>query len=61
MTIARCARRRREWAHDRESYVGKLGKDWNDAVAKGWAVVNMKDDWNTIFPPAINNHSLTTK
>jgi hypothetical protein len=29
-----------------------LDKDLNDAVAKGWAVVSMKDDWNTIFPPA---------
>jgi len=47
-----CARRRREWAHDRECYVGKLGKDWNDAVAKGWSVVSMKDDWKTILRPA---------
>jgi hypothetical protein len=27
-------------------------KEWDEAVAKGWTVVSMKDDWNTIFPPA---------
>jgi len=21
-----------------------------EAVAKGWIVISMKDDWNTIFP-----------
>jgi phosphoglycolate phosphatase-like HAD superfamily hydrolase len=40
----------REWAYDRASHVGKLDKAWDEAVAKGWTVVNMKDDWKTIFP-----------
>lgn len=40
----------REWAYDRTSHVGKLDKAWDEAVAKGWTVVSMKDDWNTIFP-----------
>jgi hypothetical protein len=40
----------REWAYDRTSHIGKLDKAWDEAVAKGWAVVNMKDDWKTIFP-----------
>jgi hypothetical protein len=22
-----------------------------EAVAKGWIVISMKDDWKTIFPP----------
>ncbi|MEI9894623.1 MAG: hypothetical protein WDN28_12235 [Chthoniobacter sp.] len=41
----------REWAYDRISPVGKLDQAWNEAVAKGWTVVGMKEDWNTIFPP----------
>ncbi len=42
----------REWAYDRTSHVGKLDKAWDEAIAKGWTVVSMKDDWATIFPPA---------
>jgi phosphoglycolate phosphatase-like HAD superfamily hydrolase len=41
----------REWAYDRTSRVGKLDKAWDEAVAKGWTVLSMKDDWKTIFPP----------
>ena len=40
----------REWAYDRKSDVGKLDKAWDEAIAKGWIVVSMKDDWATIFP-----------
>jgi phosphoglycolate phosphatase-like HAD superfamily hydrolase len=40
----------REWAYDRKSHVGQLDKAWDEAVAKGWTVVSMKDDWKTIFP-----------
>jgi hypothetical protein len=40
----------REWAYDRTSHVGKLDKAWDEATAKGWTVVSMKDDWKTIFP-----------
>ena len=40
----------REWAYDRESHVGKLDKGLDDAKAKGWTVVSMKDDWNKIYP-----------
>ena len=25
---------------------------WHEAIAKGWIVISMKDDWKTIFPPA---------
>jgi phosphoglycolate phosphatase-like HAD superfamily hydrolase len=42
----------REYAYDRNSDVGKLDKALDDAMAKGWAVVDMKNDWKTIFPPA---------
>jgi hypothetical protein len=41
----------REYAYDRNSDVGKLDKALDEAVAKGWTVVDMKNDWKTIFPP----------
>jgi phosphoglycolate phosphatase-like HAD superfamily hydrolase len=40
----------REWAYDRTSHIGQLDKARDEAQAKGWTVVNMKDDWKTIFP-----------
>ena len=42
----------REWAYDRHSHIGKLDKALDEAVAKGWTVVDMKTDWNVIYPPA---------
>lgn len=39
----------REFAYDRKSKIGKLDKAWDDAVAKGWTVVDMKADWNRVF------------
>jgi hypothetical protein len=39
----------REWAYDRKSHIGQLDKALDEAVAKGWTVVSMKDDWKTIF------------
>lgn len=41
----------REWAYDRKSAFGKLDKALDEARAKGWIVVDMKTDWNTVFPP----------
>jgi hypothetical protein len=43
----------REYAYDRKDALAKLDKGWDEAVAKGWTVVSMKDDWKTIFPPAV--------
>ncbi|HXJ55106.1 MAG TPA: HAD family hydrolase, partial [Verrucomicrobiae bacterium] len=40
----------REWAYDRQSQIGKLDKAWDEAIASGWTVVSMKDDWKTIYP-----------
>ena len=40
----------REWAYDRKSHIGTLDKAWDEAVAKGWTVVSMKDDWKRVFP-----------
>jgi phosphoglycolate phosphatase-like HAD superfamily hydrolase len=42
----------REFAYDRQSQIGKLDKGLDEAKAKGWTVVSMKDDWKTIFPTA---------
>jgi phosphoglycolate phosphatase-like HAD superfamily hydrolase len=42
----------REWAYDRQSHVGRLDKALDEAKAKGWTVVSMRDDWKTIFPPS---------
>ena len=39
----------REWAYDRDSPVGKLDKGLDEAKAKGWTVIDMKNDWKTIF------------
>ena len=39
----------REYAYDRTSSVGKLDKVLDEANAKGWTVVSMKDDWKHIF------------
>ena len=40
----------REWAYDRQSDVGRLDKVLDEANAKGWTVVDMKRDWNVVFP-----------
>jgi hypothetical protein len=40
----------REYAYDRQSKVGKLDKTLDEAGVKGWAVVDMKRDWKTVFP-----------
>jgi phosphoglycolate phosphatase-like HAD superfamily hydrolase len=39
----------REWAYDRQSHIGKLDKGLDEAKAKGWTVVDMKNDWKRIF------------
>jgi haloacid dehalogenase-like hydrolase len=39
----------REWAYDRTSSIGRLDKALDEAKAKGWTVVDMKNDWKRIF------------
>ena len=41
---------KREWAYDRKSHIGRLDKALDEAKAKGWTVVDMKNDWKQIFP-----------
>jgi len=40
----------REWAYDRTSHIGKLDKGLDEAAAKRWTVVDMTQDWKTVFP-----------
>jgi phosphoserine phosphatase len=40
----------REVAYDRQSHIGKLDKALDEAMAKGWTVVDMKQDWRQVFP-----------
>ena len=40
----------REWAYDRNSGIGRLDKGLDEAKAKGWTVVDMKNDWKIIYP-----------
>jgi phosphoglycolate phosphatase-like HAD superfamily hydrolase len=40
----------REWAYDRKSSIGQLNRALDEANAKSWTVVNMKNDWKRIFP-----------
>jgi phosphoglycolate phosphatase-like HAD superfamily hydrolase len=39
----------REYAYDRASHVGKLDKALDEATAKGWTVVDMKQEWKKVF------------
>ena len=39
----------REYAYDRDSHVGRLGKALDEAAARGWTVVDMKADWKIVF------------
>ncbi|MBX9720493.1 MAG: hypothetical protein K2X81_03770 [Candidatus Obscuribacterales bacterium] len=40
----------REWAYDRNASIGHLEKALDAATPAGWTVVDMKNDWKTIFP-----------
>ena len=39
----------REWAYDRSSPIGRLDKALDEAVAKGWTVVDMQTDWKKVY------------
>jgi phosphoglycolate phosphatase-like HAD superfamily hydrolase len=39
----------REYAYDRTDHLAKLDKGLDEAAAKDWTVVSMKNDWNKIF------------
>jgi phosphoglycolate phosphatase-like HAD superfamily hydrolase len=39
----------REWAYDRKSHVGRLDRGLDEAAARSWVLIDMKNDWHTIF------------
>jgi hypothetical protein len=40
----------REWAYDRDSASGRLDKGLGEAQARGWTLVDMKNEWKNVFP-----------
>jgi hypothetical protein len=34
------------------SHVGQLARGLDEAAKRGWVLVDMKQDWNAIYPPA---------
>ncbi len=42
----------REYAYDRKDALARLDQGLDEAAAKGWTVVSMKDDWKSVFPAA---------
>lgn len=40
----------REWAYDKDSSIGKLKNALPIVEKEGWLLIDMKNDWNTIFP-----------
>lgn len=47
----------REWAYDRESSVGRLDRGLDEGPELGWTIVDMKQDWNQIYPAIEANAS----
>jgi len=45
----------REWAYDRNSHIGRLDKGLDEANEKGWTVIDMKKDWEIIYPFELNS------
>lgn len=40
----------REWAYDNPSSIGRLDRALVEGKAKGWTIVDMKQDWKKIYP-----------
>ena len=41
----------REFAYDRESHIGRLARGLDEAAARGWVVVSMRNDWRVVHTP----------
>ncbi len=39
----------REYAYDRNSHIGKLDRGLDEVQERGWVLMDMKKDWNTVF------------
>ncbi|MCP4835878.1 MAG: haloacid dehalogenase-like hydrolase [Phycisphaera sp.] len=40
----------REWSYDRGSRIGRLDRGLDAAKARSWPVIDMKRDWEVVFP-----------
>lgn len=40
----------REWAYDREGHIGVLNRGLDEGPDNGWLIVDMANDWSTVFP-----------
>lgn len=40
----------REWAYDRDSHIGQLKRGLDEGPKLGWLIVDMKTDWESVFP-----------
>jgi haloacid dehalogenase-like hydrolase len=41
----------REFAYDRDSHVGKLERGLDEAGARGWSLISVRNDWRTVYTP----------
>ena len=46
--------KKREWAYDRKSHIGKLDKGLDYAKSQDWSMVDMKKDWKVVYPFELN-------
>lgn len=40
----------REYAYDRDSHIGKLVRGLDEGPDRGWLIVDMAEDWETVWP-----------
>ena len=40
----------RENAYDRDSHFGRLARGLDEASARGWTIVSIKNDWKVVYP-----------
>ena len=43
---------RRAFADDRGSHTGTLERGLDEAGARGWSLISVKNDWNAVYTPA---------
>ncbi len=41
----------REFAYDRGSHIGKLERGLDEAGARGWSLISIRNDWRTVYTP----------
>jgi phosphoserine phosphatase len=40
----------REYAYDRDAGLARLARGLDEGPGRGWTIVSMKEDWNSVFP-----------